>query len=481
MQAGGVEVTLVHPQAQQHFFAGLVSTLCVGTGPDCLGPESRYSYAVMCALQACSAGGCAVFPFEDAAAYYTLLEKHTCGPGLQGLSVVVDASCSTSNRQDFLFPGYQLGRMEQFCLEAADLVLVAARDTQSAVISATPADAFYKKPPAEVRGTAALTAFPFPGLIQAPASTGTMQSSEKGMVSIVIPHYNLGDELPQAVESAVASRYENREILLLDDGSTDEASLQAVATVAKTYPEVVVHRLPHMGLARLRNTAAKLAKGEYITFLDADDRVQPDYYTRMTQVLDHWPNVAYAGSWVHFFGQGVEADEPMFCTDLPLLLLRNTITSFAVSRRALFAQFPSNPDEMANGFEDHEVWLSMAEAGYFGVCVPKAMCDYRVRPGSLSRKATTPQRLTLYDALVRLHPALYGRYMREVIGLLQANGPAHLWPNPTFGHREVIYDGSGQELALARQHLENITSSRSYRLVQKIKQLINGGWDGDKR
>lgn len=452
-------------------------------GPLCLGLESRTSYALLQTLRDCPSNkipDIVIFPLKDALGYFSLLGKFTCVPTLDSITIIIDASGYPNKRDipEFLFPGYLLRRMELFCLESADLVLtdeITCIPDGLHIRSTRDAAEFYEDGITEhPLASARPDVFPFP-LLTSCKSDNMPAKSEKGMVSIIIPHFNLGATLNDAVASAVDSDYENWEILIVDDESTDPGSVAALEAAGQKYPEVKIHRLKHSGLASLRNQAAHLAVGEFITFLDADDTVQPNYYSQMVQVLNRWPNAAYAGSWVHYFGDGLDETGPMFCTDLPLLLLQNSMTSFAVSRRHLFQQFPSKPAEMAAGFEDHEVWISMAEAGYYGICVPEPLCNYRMRRDSLSHSYSTSNRLILYDTMIQLHPEFFERYTRETSGLLQANGPSFIWTNPSFRHDEVIYDGTGRELALARQHLEGIESSRSYRFFYALQKLAHMG------
>jgi hypothetical protein len=89
--------------------------------------------------------------------------------------------------------------------------------------------------------------------------------------SVVIICYNHGRYLPEAIESVLAQSLENVEVLVVDDGSTDDT-----AEVASRYPTVRSIRQRNQGMAAARNTGLRACRGRYVCFLDADDRLLPD-------------------------------------------------------------------------------------------------------------------------------------------------------------------------------------------------------------
>ena len=91
------------------------------------------------------------------------------------------------------------------------------------------------------------------------------------LASIVIPCYNQAHFLPEAIESALSQTHRPIEVIVVDDGSPDNA-----AEVVARYPHVRYVRQENRGLGGARNTGFRVSKGEYILFLDADDRFMPD-------------------------------------------------------------------------------------------------------------------------------------------------------------------------------------------------------------
>ena len=94
---------------------------------------------------------------------------------------------------------------------------------------------------------------------------------EEPLVSVIIPCYNQARYLGEAIESALAQTHARLEVIVIDDGSLDD-----VAGVVARYPKVRYVRQPNGGLSAARNTGIRESHGEYLVFLDADDRLLPD-------------------------------------------------------------------------------------------------------------------------------------------------------------------------------------------------------------
>ena len=104
-------------------------------------------------------------------------------------------------------------------------------------------------------------------------------------ISVLIPTYNAARFLGEALDSVFAQNYRNTEILVVDDGSTDNTE----AVVAR-YPEVIYRKCPHRGISATRNTCLEMASGEWLAFLDADDLWHPEKLSRQMAYLEAHPD-----------------------------------------------------------------------------------------------------------------------------------------------------------------------------------------------
>jgi glycosyltransferase involved in cell wall biosynthesis len=111
----------------------------------------------------------------------------------------------------------------------------------------------------------------------------------------MLPVYNAGQYLVQAVESVLNQTFQNFEVLLLNDGSTDN-SLQVLESFAARDCRCRVHTGPHRGLVAVRNTGLELAEGEFIILMDADDICFPDRFEKQIRFLKANPECVVVGS-----------------------------------------------------------------------------------------------------------------------------------------------------------------------------------------
>jgi len=125
------------------------------------------------------------------------------------------------------------------------------------------------------------------------------------LVSVIVPTYNYGHLIRDALESLLSQSYPKLEIVVVDDGSTDDTP-----TVIGSLPgEVEYVRCPHRGVSAARNTGLRVSRGEYVAFLDADDVLCPESIALRAAVLDQHDDIALVFSDVSLFdASGTIAD-----------------------------------------------------------------------------------------------------------------------------------------------------------------------------
>lgn len=292
----------------------------------------------------------------------------------------------------------------------------------------------------------------------------THLSSEKGLLSIIIPYYNLGAYLDETVESAINVNYKSTEIIIVNDGSNDKFSLDVLDKYRNHSPFIKVVDIPNKGLANARNVGAKYAQGEFIAFLDADDLIEPDFYSRAIDLLNEYQNVSYVYSWLRYFGNSSNV-WPTFNTEFPYFLASNMLAAFVVVRRLDFINFGLNKEEMEYGMEDYEGWISMSAHGCLGISIPEPLVKYRIRSDSMSRQFNRDVVIYLREKLSSFHPTLYQKYGLELFNLIDANGPGYLWDNPTLNYPIVGYGAENSSNMLDM-------NARKYELLR----IANSKW-----
>lgn len=105
------------------------------------------------------------------------------------------------------------------------------------------------------------------------------------LISVIVPVYNVEAWLPRCVDSILSQTYEKLEILLVDDGSTDDSGLICEEYAKKDTRIRVIHK-ENGGLSSARNAGLDAASGEYIGFVDSDDWIEPEMYAEMLALME---------------------------------------------------------------------------------------------------------------------------------------------------------------------------------------------------
>lgn len=143
------------------------------------------------------------------------------------------------------------------------------------------------------------------------------------LISVVIPIYNVSQYLKQCVDSVLNQSYKNLEIILVDDGSTDDSGIISDRYALLDSRVVVIHK-ENGGLSDARNAGIAKAQGEYIGFVDSDDFIHPDMYRELALALEENNADIAMANWQNFF-DGSE-DEIKDCRTGNVLVLEGAGT-----------------------------------------------------------------------------------------------------------------------------------------------------------
>lgn len=210
------------------------------------------------------------------------------------------------------------------------------------------------------------------------------------LVSIIIPAYNAGHYLPTALQSCLDQTYPHLEIIVVDDGSTD----QTRAMVAQ-YPQVKYLYQPNSGVTAARNTGIQHSTGDFLQFLDADDRLLPTKIERCMAVFEQHPDTGLV--YTDYETRSADLQTTLTVVGRPetmpegqvLATLLSTPTTFfapacpVVRREAVIAAGGFQPD--LHAAEDWLLWVKLAAAGVIFRAVPEKLVWYRDTPGSASK------------------------------------------------------------------------------------------------
>ncbi len=289
---------------------------------------------------------------------------------------------------------------------------------------------------------------------------------EEGLISIVIPYYNLPETISETILSIKKSTYRNYEIIIVNDGSTTKEAKEALEQF-RNDDNITVIDIKNKGLANARNVGAKVAKGEFIAFIDADDKIEETFYEKAVKLLNKYSNVSYVYSWVKYF-EGNDYTWATFNTHIPYLLCGNMLAAFLVIRKNDFLNFGKNRIQMEYGMEDYDAWVSLANHGCLGISIPEELNIYRVRKNSMARQFNKKMRIYLYDVLSRNYPELYGKYAVDVFMLLMANGQSFYWNNPSMPSGQPTGNTTNPSMDERMRKINRIIDSRPGRIAKKM-------------
>lgn len=285
-------------------------------------------------------------------------------------------------------------------------------------------------------------------------------------VSVVITSFNQGELIRQAVDSALAQTLRPDEIIVVDDGSDDPASLEVLSQLASCFdtkalpPDMAavygrsdtevsirILRQPNAGPSAARNTGIRAAHGEYVCVLDGDDRLLPMFLERTMAVLAADPHAVAASGWLRTFGTLDSVVRPSG-GPIEAFLARNCCPATCLLRREIWALAGGYDETMRQGFEDWDCSLSLLEAGGANariVVVPEPLVEYRTAPASPNITSMN-KRLELMRFIIAKHHAVYAAHLAEAIVSIEETSIQRLalWERAVRARPDLI-DGTQAE------------------------------------
>lgn len=233
------------------------------------------------------------------------------------------------------------------------------------------------------------------------------------LVSVIIPCYNSGATLEEAVASALKQTYSQVEIIIVDDGSTDDFTRDLLRSYLR--PKTAIYHIPHSGPAQARNFAIAKARGKYILPLDADDRIHPRYLEKAVPVMEKNERIGIVYCRAQFFG-GRSGEWVLPRYSLENILVDNPIFNTALFRKKAWEQVGGYNVNMTHGMEDYDFWLSLIEQEKCRVHrINQVLFYYRIRNGSrTARMAQNGHEAEMFTRIFYNHQALFlhDRHMR---------------------------------------------------------------------
>lgn len=214
-------------------------------------------------------------------------------------------------------------------------------------------------------------------------------------VSVIITAYNLIEYLPETINNVLQQTFTDFEAIVVDDGSTDNTA-EWVKQVSDNRVRLISQE--NMGLSGASNTGVIDAKGEYITFLDADDLWEPTKLAQQVAVLDRCPDVGIVNTWVTYMDESGKSTGRLVKPEAEGYIWQQLIEgnliecgSVAMIRRTCFDKVGLFDTNLGSSVPDWDMWLRMALHYQFKV-IRQPLVYYRQRASSGSRDFTAMER-----------------------------------------------------------------------------------------
>ncbi len=223
-------------------------------------------------------------------------------------------------------------------------------------------------------------------------------TKEKGLVSVVIPAYNAAWCIEKAIDSVLLQTYPSIEIIIINDGSTDETEQR----LCRYSNDIRVHKQPNKGLSSARNFGIQVSKGEFIAFLDADDYWLPQKIQKQASLLKKNPEIGFCST-----AARVEDLNGEFLNDWTCPEIKHSVTHTIFQQNAAIAGSGSSVmvrrklldqesfDETLKSLEDIDMWMRLSvRMNYFCICEPLTVIVKRDQ--SMSRNLKIMKKSTFF-------------------------------------------------------------------------------------
>ncbi|MFC2100997.1 glycosyltransferase [Bacteroidota bacterium] len=311
------------------------------------------------------------------------------------------------------------------------------------------------------------------------------------LISLVIPCYNHGRYIRDAVKSVLMLQRGIYEVIIVNDGSDDPETINILENI-KDDAIQIIHQ-ENMGLAHARNAGIRMASADIILTLDSDNVIDAGYVYQAVDILKRNPEIGVVYANHRFFGSknGYKAVENF---NLQKLLIGNYIDACAVFRKKVWEDSGGfDPDMPVQGYEDWNIWLGATNNGWKFHHLDDFLFDYRIRGNSMIQLSLDPEnRYNMVAYTVEKFKTLYNAHFPHIISSLHkiiANWEGHYGAELKNLHNSLENYQSQNDNLLKLVHnyenrikeFENSAYWKFKKHYNKLKYLLRTSSDIGKR
>lgn len=230
------------------------------------------------------------------------------------------------------------------------------------------------------------------------------------LVSVIVPCFNDGAYIEEAIDSVKAQTYKNIEVVICNDGSTDKFTLEILDKLKSR--GFMVLDLQNKGPSVARNEGIKVANGDYILPLDSDDCIESTYVEKAVNLLESDENIGAVYCYGELFGAAKGKWElPDY--SIERMIVDNVVFVTALFRKSDWERAGGFCEHFKHGVEDYDFWLSILGLGKQIVQIPEILFFYRIKETSRTTKfnGDLQKVIATYDLIYERHKDFYKENM----------------------------------------------------------------------
>ncbi|OLE73685.1 MAG: hypothetical protein AUG12_04310 [Acidobacteria bacterium 13_1_20CM_2_57_8] len=303
------------------------------------------------------------------------------------------------------------------------------------------------------------------------------------LISVVIPCYNQARFLGKAVESVLSQSHKELELIVVNDGSTDET--ERVASQYLADPRFRLINQKNAGLPAARNRGLSESQGDFLNFLDSDDWLAQDMLRTLLTTLDQNPEIAFAYCDIKIV-DAAGAPGDTFSVGAAREILNGDIFGSLVQS----GYFPPHTvlirrsvlddvgpfDEQLGGHADYELWLRASGKGHHALYVDQKLACYRIHGNNMSsnRQHMFSTREAALQKISRMYPERFGSAVNRMIEDREEMYRAHTWLNTHYVELKTWVDElqKGKDWLDGQWNTLRVVVAERDKTIQSLRQRI---------
>lgn len=233
-------------------------------------------------------------------------------------------------------------------------------------------------------------------------------------VTVIIPCYNDGIYLKQAMDSLISQTLKAVEIIIVDDGS-DKATKEILGKFSYANTKIITQE--NQGLSKARNNGIALSETDYVLTLDADDHFEPTFIEKAVKVLEQNEKIGVVGCYFRWFNEENDNLRVINTTggEAKDFLFGNKGIANSLFRRICWEQVGGYDEKMVHGYEDWEFWIAITSLGWEYGIIKEILFNYRRKNVSMLLTALEKYDLEIKRYIFKKHHKLYAMHIEETI------------------------------------------------------------------